>query len=597
MLFCTQITKSFGSQLLLDEASFQLNLGEKVGVLGRNGSGKSTLFQMILGRERVDEGEISFPENYRIGYLDQHLEFTQPTILKEVVQNLPADQKYDDWKGKKYLSGLGFEESDFDRAPSEFSGGFQIRIKLAGLLLSDPDLLLLDEPTNYLDIVAIRWLEQFLRSWKGELMCISHDRTFLERITNHTVVFHRQKLKKGKGTPDQLYAQIAREEEIYEKTRLNAEKERSRQEKFIREFRSGARSAGLVQSRIKMLNKKGVGKALKPIRPIFFRFPQTPFVGAKMLEGRSLRFGYEKEQDLLKGVSVEIFPGDKLGIIGANGKGKTTLLNVLSGQIQMHSGTHKVHSNTRMAFFGQSNIERLDKTKTILEELMSGGDLREQDVRKIAGSLLFTRDLVYKKIDQLSGGEKARVNLGKMMTRESNLLFFDEPTNHLDYESVEALIQALNEYEGAVVFVSHNEEFLRRVAQKLVVFDGGAVTEFPQGYEDFLQQRGFEEEKDEASAEKPKKKKDLSREDQKQIQKKIRSLKKKQKEWEKRISEIEEQQQKNRDEFSMALGQGNRIKMDTLGVKYAKLQEKLEVEFEGWERVSNEIQELSTNNQ
>jgi len=196
MLFCKNITKSFGPQTLFDGADFQLNFGERLGMVGRNGSGKSTLFRLILGEDSLDDGVISFPEHYRIGTLDQHLSFAKDTIRAEVAQSLPPGQEHDSWKAEKMLSGLGFSVQDFDRPPHEFSGGFQIRVKLAQLLLSEPNLLLLDEPTNHLDILSIRWLERFLRSWKNEIICISHDQNFLERISTHTLAVHRKKFKK-----------------------------------------------------------------------------------------------------------------------------------------------------------------------------------------------------------------------------------------------------------------------------------------------------------------------------------------------------------------------------------------------------------------
>ena len=486
MIFCKNLTKTFGAQTLFKNADFQLNSGEKVGIVGRNGYGKSTLFHMILKKDAPDEGEISYPDNYHIGSMDQHIQFSKKNIVDEVTQVLTGDQIHDTWKAEKLLSGLGFSNSDFTKSPNAFSGGFQTRIKLAQLLLSEPDLLLLDEPTNYLDIVSIRWLEFFLKQWKGELLCISHDQTFLENITNFTAIIHRQKFKKVKGPPAKCYDQIKKEEQIHEKTRLNDKKGRAKQEKFIREFRSGARSAGLVQSRIKMLEKKEKLHALPVIAPIKFHFPECDFTGARMLEAHNLSFGYQSNQDLLKKVSLEILPGEKIGIIGANGKGKTTLLSVLSGNLPARTGTLKLHSNAHFGYFGQSNIERLDKTRNIIEEISAHDDVGEQTARSVAGSLLFSGDLAYKKIEILSGGEKARVNLGKILVHSTNFLLLDEPTNHLDYESVNVLINALKKYAGSVIFVSHNEHFLRSVAEKLVVFDDDQVYVFQGNYETFL---------------------------------------------------------------------------------------------------------------
>lgn len=596
MIFGKGITKSFGAQILFQNADFQVNSKERIGIVGRNGCGKSTLFQLILKSPPPDEGEISYSDNYRIEALDQHLNFTKDSILEEVVQVLPKGQQYDHWKGEKLLSGLGFATDDFKRSPSAFSGGFQIRIKLAQLLLSEPDCLLLDEPTNYLDITSIRWLESFLKDWKGELLCISHDQTFLENISTHTIAIHRQQFKKIKGSPAKCYAQIAQEEDVHERTRINEEKKKSKQEKFIREFRSGARSAGLVQSRIKMLEKQKSLAKLSPIMSIQFRFPELDFTGAKVLEGHNLSFGYESGQDLLKKVTLEVLPGEKIGIIGANGKGKSTLLNVLSDHLQPQDGTLKRNNSLDWGYFGQSNISRLDPKKNIIEEIMHGEEIGEQVARSIAGSLLFSGDLAYKKIEVLSGGEKARVNLGKIFAKHTNLLFLDEPTNHLDYESVQALIKALKEYHGAVVFVSHNEYFLREIAQKLIVFDGDNVSVFRGGYDDFLKEKGFSVEHLEQGVFAPSvsggKIDPDNRIRQKERQKLLRPLQRKLEKLEKDIEAIEIAQEKNKEDFALALAQGSRLRLDSLGIAYQKLQKDLEGKMAEWEEVGKEMESL-----
>lgn len=596
MLFAKNLTKSFGAQVLLENADFQLNRGEKIGIVGRNGYGKSTLFRLILGNDEPDEGEISYPEDYRIGALDQHLSFDHETVRAEVAQVLPEHHQYDVWKAEKILSGLGFSPEDFEKNPRIFSGGFQIRIKLAQLLLSAPDLLLLDEPTNYLDILSIRWLENFLKNWKGEILCVSHDQTFLKNVMTHTVAIHRKNLKKIKGDPQKVYDQIAYEEDIHEKTRKNDAKERARQEKFIREFRSGARSAGLVQSRVKMLAKKETLNVLAPIPPIKFNFPERDFSGAKMIEGHNVCFGYEAGQELLKKVTFELFPGDKIGIIGANGKGKSTLLKLLNQELTHQSGTLKFNQNLHVGYFGQSNVDKLDKTRNIVEELTMVGDVSEQSVRSIAGSLLFSGDLAYKKISVLSGGEKARVNLGKILLTPSNLLLLDEPTNHLDYESVEALMRAVKKFSGSVVFVSHDENFLRNVAEKLIVFDGDEVFVFSGNYERFLAEKGFQSEAlDDVSVldkHETKKEKPVHRERTKEKNRLLRPLKKELSKIEKKITDVETLQEENTEKFKIADRQGNRLKMETLGIEYQALQKKVEAYWAEWEKVGQEIEVL-----
>ncbi len=268
------INKSFGDQLLYEDLNLSINRGEKVGLVGRNGHGKSTLFQMILGNTDIDSGQMSIPKNYKIGHLEQHLKFSKPTVLEEGSLGLSPDDQYDTWKVEMILSGLGFSESDMEKNPNDFSGGFQIRLNLAKLLVSNPDMLLLDEPNNYLDIVAIRWLEDFLKKWEGEFILVTHDRSFMDSVVTHTVAIHRSKAIKIEGDTDKLYSFINKEEELYEKTRLNEAKKRKQEEVFIARFKARASFASRAQSRVKMLEKQGEMKALEHIQDMeLFHFP------------------------------------------------------------------------------------------------------------------------------------------------------------------------------------------------------------------------------------------------------------------------------------------------------------------------------------
>jgi len=244
MIKIAELSKSYGPQVLLDKVSFNINEGDRVGLVGRNGSGKTTLFRILLGNEEPDNGEVAIPKDYTIGYLEQHLQFTQPTVLEEACLGLPPDKEYDHWRVEKVLFGLGFTEEDMHRPPGEFSGGYQIRLNLTKTLVGEPDLLLLDEPTNYLDIVSIRWLEKFLRAWQREFVLITHDRQFMDAVTSHTLAIHRCKVRKIEGKTAKLFNQIMQEEEIYEKTRRHEEKKQKETEIFIRRFRAKARLAG-----------------------------------------------------------------------------------------------------------------------------------------------------------------------------------------------------------------------------------------------------------------------------------------------------------------------------------------------------------------
>ncbi len=493
MIKVINLTKSFGRQILLDSVSFSINPRERIGLVGRNGHGKTTLFRIIVGEEHADSGEITIPRNYRVGYVTQQLKFTEPTVLAEACKGL-ADPHGETWMAEKILSGLGFTKSDILRKPEEFSGGFQVRLNLAKVLVSEPDLLLLDEPTNYLDIVSIRWLEKYLRQWKGELVVITHDRSFMDSVTTHIIGIHRQKLRKIEGGTDKYYAQILKEEEIHEKTRINDEKKRREVELFISRFRAKARLAGMVQSRIKALEKQDKLDRLAKIKSLEFSFSHRPFPGKVLMNADSLSFSYTG-QDLIKDFSITIGRNDRICVIGKNGKGKTTLLRLLSGEIAPRSGSINSHNDMRIGYFGQTNTLKMNASFTIEEEIMGAGCDR-QAARDIAGAMMFEDDMALKKIGVLSGGEKSRVLLARILAQKSNLLLLDEPTNHLDMESSDALLAAIDAFEGAAVVVTHNEMFLHTLANRFVVFQAGGVFVFEGTYQGFLEKIGWDDEGD-----------------------------------------------------------------------------------------------------
>lgn len=472
-----------------------MSRGERLGLVGRNGHGKSTLFRLILGEEHPDEGKITFPRNYRIGHLAQHLHFTQPTVLLEGALGLPPGEEDCYYKVEAILFGLGFTQEDMDRSPMEFSGGYQIRLNLAKVLVSEPNLLLLDEPTNYLDIVSIRWITRFLRSWKNELILITHDRDFMDRVTTHTAAIHRQKLRKVSGGTEKLYTQIALDEEIYEKTRINDEKRRKEIESFVNRFRAQATKAAAVQSRIKQLEKMGSKDALAQIRDLDFDFHYSSFPAKTVMEVSRLSFHYDPQIPLIQDLNLVIRSDDRIAVIGKNGKGKSTLLNVMAGELTPVSGEIRSHPEMRLGYFGQTNINRLNKNVTVEDEIQSANsDLNRTHVRGICGIMMFDGDKAEKKISVLSGGERSRVLLGKILAAPANLLFLDEPTNHLDMQSIEALTESIQNFPGAVVIVTHSEMILRSVATKLVIFHHGSVEVFLGTYDEFLERVGWEEE-------------------------------------------------------------------------------------------------------
>jgi ATP-binding cassette subfamily F protein 3 len=503
VLKINQLSKSYFARELFADVSLQMNAGERLGLVGRNGHGKTTLFRLILGQEEPDSGEITIPRNYRIGHLEQHLHFSQPTILEEAALGLPEEQSHSMYKVDAILFGLGFSRSDLARAPQEFSGGFQIRINLAKLLLSESNLLLLDEPTNYLDITSVRWISRFLSNFKGELILISHDRGFMDSVTTHTAVIHRQKIRKFEGGTAKAYAQIVLEDEIHEKTRANEEKKRSQAEAFISRFRAQASKAKLVQSRIKMLERLPKLDELAGIESLDFEFRHARFSAKTLLQARDLSFGYAPGHLLFRHLNLAINARDKVGVIGNNGKGKSTLLNVISGGLKPVTGEIKTHPDMRLGYFGQTNIQRLNPTLTIEEEIEGANpSLTRTEVRNICGAMMFGGDLALKKVAVLSGGERSRTLLGKILACPSNLLLLDEPNNHLDMESIDALIESLEIFPGAVLIVTHNERILRALAMKLVVFHRGRVDVLHAGYDEFLEKIGWEEETDSKGAQK-----------------------------------------------------------------------------------------------
>ena len=494
MITINNLSKSYGTRVLFDNLSFSIGKNEKIGLVGRNGHGKTTLLKMIVGEAEYDSGEIQIPKNYKIGYLKQHLDFKYNTVIEEVASGLPKEETDNTWKAEKVLFGLGFSKEDLTKNPSMFSGGYKIRLNLAKILLSDADMLLLDEPNNYLDIVAIRWLVKFLKSLKGELILITHDRSFMDQVVTHTVAIHRNKARKVEGNTQKLYEQIAKEEEIYEKTRVNIEKRRKKTELFIRRFRAKARLAGMVQSRIKTLEKQEDLQQLTELETLDFSFNGMDFPANKMMGVYSLKFGYTDNNILIDNFNLDVLKNERICVIGKNGKGKSTLLKLLSGRLSPLSGNIKKHPELEINYFVQSDVAQLNDEDTIYESILSANVKLPQIARNICGSMMFGGDDMMKKIKILSGGEKSRVLLGKILAKPAHLLLLDEPTNHLDLESTESLIEAINSFNGSIIMVTHNEQLLNSVAKKLIIFDRNKVTFFEGTYAEFLERYGWEDE-------------------------------------------------------------------------------------------------------
>ncbi len=499
MIQIQNVTKSFGVQVLLDGASLLVGDHERVGLVGRNGCGKSTLFKMILGQECLDGGSIDIPKKYTLGYLQQHLNFTHATVHEEACSVLKPNE--DGWleehKVEAILFGLGFDEESMHKSPMLLSGGFQIRLNLAKVLASEPDMLLLDEPTNYLDIVSMRWLSRFLRNWKGEVLLITHDHHFMDEVCTHTAGIHRHKIRKVKGTVEKLRETIAEEEEVAQRTQENEAKKKAQLEQVIERFRYKAAKAAMVQSKIKAAAKLATGERLTHERNLDFSFTEAPFPGKRMLQIKGLSFAYDGGPELITDLTMEVFKGDRIAVIGPNGRGKTTLLNLIAKELQPTAGEISHNPNLQINYFGQTNINRLNLDNTVEEEIATAIEEVSQKsrARGLAGLMMFSGDAALKKVKVLSGGERSRVLLGKILASACNMLLLDEPTNHLDMESIESLIDALEDYEGTALVVTHDEELLHAFATRLVVFDGGKCRIFEGSYADFLEKVGWASEK------------------------------------------------------------------------------------------------------
>jgi len=495
MITVRSLEKRFGQRKLFTGVTFSINRRERIGLVGLNGTGKTTLLRILIGDEAADAGEIVFPRGYRIGYLPQEPSFGPGDVLTEAARGLRGEQEGETWRAEKILSGLGFSPGDFPRNPQEFSGGYRMRICLARVILSAPDLLLLDEPTNFLDILAIRWLERFLGAWPGEILCISHDRSFLDAIATHILGIHRESTWKIPGKTPDYFRHIAQEDENWEKRRLNQERKLRQTEEFINRFRAQARHAGQVQSRIKALEKTRPREALAPIRSLAFSFNAAPIPARYVLEARELTFSYlDSGPPLIGPLNLCVGKTDRIGVIGPNGRGKTTLLKLLAGVLRPGGGVIREHPETRKSFFDPSSTAGLHDDLTVEEEVAAA--LREGDRKRnrgICGAMLFSGDEALKKIGIISGGEKCRVLLGKVLAAPSNLLLLDEPTHHLDLDASEALLDALEQFPGALILVSHNEHFLKKLCRQLVVFGPAGARLYGGGYEDFLQGPGWEE--------------------------------------------------------------------------------------------------------
>jgi ATP-binding cassette subfamily F protein 3 len=497
MLTISQVTKSFGARTLFSDVSLQVNRGNRIGLIGPNGAGKSTLFSLILGQDSPDEGTIALQKSARIGYLPQEsLPAGNETILElamfggsvnsggaEIVEELDHQREA---KAKRILSGLAFRERDFTRPAAEFSGGWIIRAHLARLLVAEPDLLLLDEPTNHLDLQSVGWLQNYLREYTGAIVLVSHDRAFLNAIVRKIIEFDRGKLLHYQGDYEAYLGQRTARREQQLAAFKNQQREIAKLQTFIDRFGAKNTKAAQAQSKRKQIDRMEKIEAPEPeTASVHFRFPQPARSGARVLELKNLEHAYG-ELLVYRNLNLTIERGQKTVLVGANGAGKSTLLKLLAGVLPVQKGERTLGYNVELGYYSQHRAEMFDLRRTVLAEASDiANPPNEQAVRSLLGAFLFRGDDVFKPVSVLSGGEKSRLALAKLLLSPPNLLLMDEPTTHLDMRSIEALVGALRQYQGTLLFISHDAYFIRQIATSVFEVQGG-VTLYPGDYEYYL---------------------------------------------------------------------------------------------------------------
>jgi len=488
MLQIESVYKQFSTKLLLTDASAHLRPNSRVGLVGPNGAGKTTLFRMILGEESPDKGTIRKRPRLRIGYLPQELE----TLTGKTVLDAAHRDEYPEHEAKRILMGLGFTEEDFSRPVEKLSGGYRMRVALAYLLLSNPDVLLLDEPTNHLDKPTQRWFEQFLLDSKMTLLIISHDTAFLDRVVTHIWELRHHKIEEYRGNYSAFRELRAERDAQLHAAAARQAKEVARVQKFVDRFRYQANKASQVQSRIKQLEKVKMIEVQRDPKRVKFRFPIPAASGRQVLElaGVAKRYG---EKVVYESLDFSVERGQRIALVGENGAGKSTLLKMLAGVLPPDKGKRTVGHGVTLHYFAQHQAEALNPEHTILQSLEEVTKHAEMNfLRGIAGAFLFTGEEQKKPIKALSGGERNRVALARMLVEPANTLLLDEPTNHLDPASVDVLTDALVEFPGTVVFISHDPTFLMRVATRVVEIEDGKTRNFFGDYEYYLWKKAQE---------------------------------------------------------------------------------------------------------
>jgi ATP-binding cassette subfamily F protein 3 len=534
MISLNNIGLHFGDRTLLSGVTFMLNRRERAGLVGKNGAGKSTLFRIISNQQSADEGTVEHPKHFSMGYLKQDLHFDgNNTVMEETKacfsevgiiekeiseitdeMNERTDYESDsymelveeltdlnarldllapgkiDAQCERILKGLGFKEEDFFKKVSQFSGGWQMRIELAKLLLTQPDLLLLDEPTNHLDIESIIWLEEYLGSYPGIVLLISHDKQFLNNVCNRIFELEWGKLSSYAGNYDKYIVEKEMQREVLASAYVNQQKLIAEKERTISRFMAKATKTSMAQSMQKQLDKiERIEVPEFDTKAFKLKFPEAARTGRVVLEVKNISKSFGPKL-VLKDVNFAVEKGEKIAFVGQNGMGKTTMAKMITAQLMADSGTMNFGSNVALGYYAQNQSELIDVKKTVLEVMEENAPAEQRtNIRNILGSFLFSGDDVEKKVSVLSGGERARLAMACMILRPSNLVIMDEPTNHLDIQSKEVLKQALTDFEGTLIIVSHDREFLQQLCTKVYEFTNHTVKEYLGDINYFLEKK------------------------------------------------------------------------------------------------------------
>jgi ATP-binding cassette, subfamily F, member 3 len=526
MITLTNVSKNFDERMLLDNVTLSIFPNERIGLTGPNGAGKTTLFHMLLGDLEPTDGNISIQKGIKIGYLPQEAHFnSQRTVMEEVTSgdeeirslldekhklendDRCGEERYGDvleklealgiyeieHKAEKILGGLGFKEYEFHKPIVQLSGGWQMRTLLAKLLTYNYDLLLLDEPTNYLDLGATLWLKDFLARYPASFIMISHDKTFLNDVTNYTIVLEQGKMAKVKGNYEIFESQKDIEYRTLEKRMKVVDKKKDQLERFAQRFHAQPNRASAVQNKMRMLERlDGESQDLPRTRVSIkdFNFPETSESGYTVMTLDHIKKSYT-DKTIYTDLSLEIIKGQKACLVGENGAGKSTLLKIMADVIPFDSGTRRLGHGVKMGYFSQTRLDVLNPNRTVFEELISAvsGSFPQTQARNLLGMFNYHGDDVFKPVSVLSGGEKSRLILAKLLINPPNFMLLDEPTTHLDVAGVEALVKALKNYKGTLCFISHDLFFIREIGNHMIEVDNGVLRQYPGGLDYYLEKK------------------------------------------------------------------------------------------------------------